>query len=131
MKSKLLPYYTVPLLMLIVIAFQFNSVSHGLTRWKGGGFGMYTTPHPNNFSIWIEFNNNKFEDLKSISALKNNPEALKIIDKFHRYPVKYKKELKQLIENATKAQVVSYIIYMPYIDKDNVFFYKEYQKDKF
>ena len=29
------------------------SLSGGLTRWKGGGFGMYTEPHPSKRRVWL------------------------------------------------------------------------------
>lgn len=42
------------LLPVVVAGFQiwFSNTSN-LTRWKGGGFGMYTGMHPNNRSVWI------------------------------------------------------------------------------
>lgn len=31
----------------------FSNTSN-LSRWKGGGFGMYTGMHPNNRSVWVK-----------------------------------------------------------------------------
>jgi len=46
------------LLTLVVIAnvgWQFYShKTTTLTPWKGGGFGMYTAPHPDTRSVWLE-----------------------------------------------------------------------------
>jgi len=43
-------------LPLLVAAFQiYFSNFYRLTRWKGGGFGMYTSMHSNLRSLWITF----------------------------------------------------------------------------
>lgn len=43
------------LLPLCVACFQFYfSQRSTLNRWKGGGFGMYSAPHPDHRAIWIE-----------------------------------------------------------------------------
>lgn len=46
------------LLPLSVVAFQmYFSQCSTLNRWKGGGFGMYSAPHPDHRAIWIEIKN--------------------------------------------------------------------------
>ncbi|MEM9061709.1 MAG: hypothetical protein AAGD13_14710 [Pseudomonadota bacterium] len=41
-------------LAVAIAAFQFaQSVFGDQTRWKGGGFGMYTEPHPNSRVAWL------------------------------------------------------------------------------
>jgi hypothetical protein len=46
--------YALPLLILTVAIHQFYMVyRHNLTRWKGGGFGMYSEMHPLTREVWI------------------------------------------------------------------------------
>jgi hypothetical protein len=46
--------YALPLLMLLVALHQFFMVyRHHLSRWKGGGFGMYSEIHPMEREVWI------------------------------------------------------------------------------
>ena len=41
-------------LVAVVTLAQFvNSNTSALSSWKGGGFGMYTDPHPNNRTVWL------------------------------------------------------------------------------
>lgn len=43
-------------LLLVVFSYQiFNVKQHGLSPWRGGGFGMYTNFHPANRFIRITF----------------------------------------------------------------------------
>ena len=45
----------VPLMMLLVAAAQLCAVSEWrLSRWRGGGFGMYSEIHPNHTQIEVE-----------------------------------------------------------------------------
>jgi hypothetical protein len=41
----------------IAVAIGQMALSHfsSLNRWKGGGFGMYATPHPRDQTIWLEY----------------------------------------------------------------------------
>ena len=41
------------LLSLLALAQLFAVHSHGLSRWRGGGFGMYSEPHPNETEVWF------------------------------------------------------------------------------
>lgn len=47
--------YLLPLVVMLVIAsIQIARVHlYGQTRWRGGGFGMYTELHPNHTEIWV------------------------------------------------------------------------------
>jgi len=46
--------YFAPLLAFCVAIFQFTYwQGKPFSKWKCGGFGMYTEPHPNARSIWI------------------------------------------------------------------------------
>lgn len=47
--------YLVPIVLVGVALVQLGFVeSRGLTRWKGGGFGMYSDPHPILREVWLE-----------------------------------------------------------------------------
>lgn len=43
----------IPTLMLLVSFHQLFMVNKNLSRWKGGGFGMYSEIHFNENQIWI------------------------------------------------------------------------------
>ncbi|NIP29957.1 MAG: hypothetical protein GTO02_07040 [Candidatus Dadabacteria bacterium] len=51
--NKILKIYYLPLFIALIIAIsQFVlSSNFSLTRWEGGGFGMYSEPNPNNSRI--------------------------------------------------------------------------------
>ena len=62
-------------LLIVVVAANalFQTYTHkttALTAWKGGGFGMYTTPHVESRSVWLTF---KRED--GVVQLRVWPEA--------------------------------------------------------
>ncbi|MGE9295484.1 MAG: hypothetical protein ACQKBV_04270 [Puniceicoccales bacterium] len=47
-----LRYWLVPALMSVVAGVHFYQVhQHGWTRWKGGGFGMYSEYHPSKKTV--------------------------------------------------------------------------------
>ncbi len=43
----------VPALVFVVAAIQYYNVQQGLTRWKGGGFGMYSEISFQKNEIWV------------------------------------------------------------------------------
>jgi hypothetical protein len=45
------------LLVPVLVAALQLGLSHfsSLNRWKGGGFGMYATPHPRDQTIWLQY----------------------------------------------------------------------------
>jgi hypothetical protein len=46
--------WLVPSLLVVVASVQLARVSFGgQTRWRGGGFGMYSEFHPNRNQIWL------------------------------------------------------------------------------
>lgn len=43
-KTKLIAYCSLPILIILIATVQiYNTETTKLSRWKGGGFGMYTT----------------------------------------------------------------------------------------
>ncbi len=54
-RKKIVKYF-VPILMFLVAAFQLFQVNNdGLTRWKGGGYGMYSEIHYSYYEVWITY----------------------------------------------------------------------------
>lgn len=51
---KQVKYYGIPVLMILVASFQLMNVNDGLTRWKGGGFGMYSEQYHSSRQLVIE-----------------------------------------------------------------------------
>jgi hypothetical protein len=61
MKGLLLKY-TLPAIIIAVAGFQFyQSKYHQLSRWKGGGFGMYSEVHPDRRQIWVITHDSSFQ----------------------------------------------------------------------
>ncbi|TNE99520.1 MAG: hypothetical protein EP326_07970, partial [Deltaproteobacteria bacterium] len=56
----------IPSLALFIALIQWGIfLTTDLTEWKGGGFGMYTTLHPNTArTIWLEYDFNGFRVLQ-------------------------------------------------------------------
>lgn len=51
---KWIQYGAIPVLMVVVICVQLYSVQTAqLSRWRGGGFGMYSEYHPNTRHFWL------------------------------------------------------------------------------
>ena len=58
----LLLKYTLPAIIIAVAAFQFYQHHyHQLSRWKGGGFGMYSEVHPDRRQIWVITRDSSFQ----------------------------------------------------------------------
>lgn len=91
MKNKLL-YYAIPLLMLGIVINQLLQIPKGLTRWKGGGYGMYTDIHPDFRQVVI---NDSFIEIDTLSQ---NRKLFAAVKKYANFPQdKYKNEMvKQL-----------------------------------
>lgn len=52
--NSFIKFGVIPLLTLVVVASHFYFVHHGLSNWKGGGFGMYTTYNPSQAQLYID-----------------------------------------------------------------------------
>lgn len=102
MKGLLLKY-GLPLLIISVVITQFYQVYfHNLSRWKGGGFGMYSTFHPTSRQIWAKVNNRMVhintgnDSLKrlgrAILMLQINPDLVHCKTLAHKLAVVYKSD---------------------------------------
>lgn len=77
--KKFILYYSVPLLMLVIAIVQISHIPKGLTRWKGGGFGMYSEMHPDLRQVVV---NDSLISAKGTS----NPKLLAAERKYANYP---------------------------------------------
>ncbi|WP_026976722.1 hypothetical protein [Flavobacterium tegetincola] len=50
---SIIKYGTTPILALVIVASHFYFFNQGLSSWKGGGFGMYTTYNPSQAQVYI------------------------------------------------------------------------------
>lgn len=46
--------YLVPIIAFAIAAIQFNNTRSGLSRWKGGGFGMYSEIKYTKSEVWVQ-----------------------------------------------------------------------------
>lgn len=52
---------SIPLIIIWVAGWQYYMVyNQELTRWKGGGFGMYAEIHPQYRQVWATINDSSF-----------------------------------------------------------------------
>ena len=100
-----------PILMLCVALIQLLlSQSSTLSRWRGGGYGMYTTFHPNFTQIWL-IENNKQTRLDTVVhpvPLWYNPDAsTKILQTCQRWPTQscLQQLTKQLHHNTSYQRI--------------------------
>ena len=91
--KKYLIYYSVPILMVAIALFQIIQIPKGLTRWKGGGFGMYSEMHPNYRNVVIN------DSLYKIDSLKINSKKHVAFKKYAFFPKeKYLQSLAQTLD---------------------------------
>jgi hypothetical protein len=91
--KKYLIYYSVPILMVAIALFQIIQIPKGLTRWKGGGFGMYSEMHPNYRNVVIN------DSLYKIDSLKINSKKHVAVKKYAFFPKeKYLQSLAQTLD---------------------------------
>lgn len=71
-KTKFIPFFGLPFLVIIVGIIQlYKTETTQLSRWKGGGFGMYTSIHRSYYVITIN------EDIFSLNQFRNTDVSLK------------------------------------------------------
>ena len=62
-------YFLIVLPILVAINQMYWSNFSDLTRWKGGGFGMYTCMHYNTRTLWLRINSLKDTEYMRIYPL--------------------------------------------------------------
>ena len=79
--------------MVAIALFQIIQIPKGLTRWKGGGFGMYSEMHPNYRNVVIN------DSLYKIDSLKINSKKHVAVKKYAFFPKeKYFQSLAQTLD---------------------------------
>lgn len=69
LNQKKIVKYFVPILMFLVAAFQLFQVNNeGLTRWKGGGYGMYSEIHYSSYEVWTTYKG-EIKEIKNIEKI--------------------------------------------------------------
>jgi hypothetical protein len=69
--TKGLSKYYLAIILLITLAVHIYHRTQGLTAWKGGGFGMYSTYHPTNVIIYTDTVLYQSKKNKAIDLLMN------------------------------------------------------------
>ena len=78
---------------------MFTHKSTALTAWKGGGFGMYTEPHPDSRSVWLTFSTGV-----ETSSLRLWPEAENMTDWRGEVSLKGRKSLGKVTAMAERLR---------------------------
>ena len=88
---KFIKYYLVSFLVILVFCYQLFLVNHGLNRWKGGGFGMYSDYHIYHYDLKINgvsykkdsiYSNKKYNSvIKNYQYFPNSENTTKLISK--------------------------------------------------
>ncbi len=112
-KNGFLLKYSVPLVALLIIAVQLFMVSeHNLTRWKGGGFGMYSEMHFNFNEVIVNNLDMQLDSIKkSDTDIANKVRTLKRIPNTANL-----KELAQLIASHSLDSTITVQVWRPLLD---------------
>ena len=87
--------------MVVIALFQIIQIPKGLTRWKGGGFGMYSEMHPNYRKVVIN------DSLYEKDTLKINSKKHVAIKKYAFFPKeKYLKNLSQTLDLKSDTLII-------------------------
>ena len=114
--------FTVAFLALSVVLFQLIRVyTEGLSRWKGGGFGMYTEVHYKQHEIWVNHANFSLDSLA-----KNNSKVRESIVKLKRTPSdKNLHQTAQLIQKFAQIDTLTIQVWKPKIAIENAEYTRE------
>ena len=111
-KSRLLKY-AIPAVMLMVIAVQlFLVYSKNLSRWKGGGYGMYTEIHYYHNKIYV--NGMSADSLAKDDDLKDALGFLKLMPNKDQL-----KKTAELVLKKTKKDSIHMQIWKPKMSANN------------
>lgn len=111
--------------MALVGLIQFYHTTKGLSKWKGGGYGMYSQIHFNRNEIWYGTSTNCFLEITDESLL-NTKEARKVFNSVKRYPNKKKLEkLANLIENELEIEGLIIQVWRPKVNTTELTYTRE------
>lgn len=103
---------TIPILAIVIIAIQLTIINqHQLSRWRGGGFGMYAEVHPNEFQVWVNPSSIPFDDL-----VQSYPELKTAVNKTKIYPsVSNMRFTAKLLSQLSKSDSLKISVWKPLI----------------
>ncbi len=121
-KNGFLLNYAVPILALLVVVVQFFLVSeNNLTRWKGGGFGMYSEMHFNDNEVIISNLEIPLDSLK-----KSNKNIAIKIKRLKRMPSSaYLEEFAQMISNYSLNDTLTVQVWRPVLNSKSARYTRE------
>lgn len=117
-----LPKYAVPIIALFVVAIHFMLASTtNLSKWKGGGFGMYAEMHYYYYDIFVDHINKPLDSLiiknkdiaRFVKVVKRSPNASNL------------KHLAELVSKYATNDTFKIQIWKPLIDSKNSTFSRE------
>jgi hypothetical protein len=105
--------YIIPVIALIVIGLQvFMVETNQLSKWKGGGFGMYTEVHYVRNEIWVNDVNISLD-----SIVENNTEVSLAVNQLKLTPSKKALyEAAEIIQPHFKTDTLKIQVWKPNID---------------
>lgn len=114
-----LKYYGIPLLLLIVAIAQLCMVEAGLNRWKGGGFGMYSSFHHTNTVVQIK--SGKTTSIQTDSMLIEEAIPQELMEAVEIFPSeKNIKQLALVVSNTLNHDSLSIEIWKPSLRLDSL-----------
>ena len=100
-----------PVFIFLIVANQFYRVYvHKLTRWKGGGFGMYSQIHPLDRRVWIATPDSCWMIQGSKTTLEKKAHALRFFPNQHAL-----QDFAALVSKSYTIDSFSIEIWEPYI----------------
>jgi len=78
---KIIQFGLIPFCMFLVICVHFYHVEQGLSPWKGGGFGMYSTYYPEQSQMYID-------DVNIMQLIKKDNDKKRLLRNYIFYPKK-------------------------------------------
>ena len=111
--SQLCSYFLATALLTTIATIKaFEAETEGTTRWRGGGFGMYSEINWQERIIWISSKEKDFS--VNSNALLKNPKYINLQARIKRVPSqKNMRELAQLIGNYTENLSIIIQVWKP------------------
>lgn len=105
---QLIKYALLPCCMVAVIVVHFYNTKHGLSSWKGGAFGMYSTYHPEESQFYIN-------DIDYLDSIRTNKQQMFYLRSYLYYSDK--NNLETLIKSLNHPSDTLHIqVWQPHLD---------------
>ncbi|WP_432670039.1 hypothetical protein [Flavobacterium sp. SM2513] len=106
--NNFIKFGLIPVCMLIVVGVHFHHRSKGLSAWKGGAFGMYSTYHPEYSLMYINGVNYR-------NLIKNDNKKSRALNNYFYYPTKRNLDI-VLKSSRQPADTLQIQIWLPNLD---------------